>query len=66
VVHFQEKTVLSGDRVEHERLEVRDQPLGLRHQPAVLDQSRANARLHVLDQRGVLDADLRGKIRPCG
>ena len=47
------------ERVDHERLEVRDELLGLRKQPALVDQSGAHPRLHALDEDAILGADLR-------
>ena len=45
-------------RVPHEPLEVGDQPLALRHQPAVLHEPGAHPALHRLDQHAVLGPDL--------
>ena len=47
------------ERVDDERLEVRDELLGLRQQPALVDEPRAHARLDALDEDAILGADLR-------
>ena len=47
-----------GERVYDERLEVRDELLGLRKEPSVVDEPRAHARLHALDEHAILGADL--------
>ena len=48
----------SGERVDDERLEVRDELLGLREQPAVVDEPGSHAGLHALDEHPILRAHL--------
>jgi hypothetical protein len=47
-----------GECFDHERLEVRDEPLRFRQQPSLADETRANALLDPLDETRVLGADL--------
>ncbi len=48
-----------GERVDDERLEVRDEPLRLGEEPAVLDEPASHPCLHALDEDAILRADLR-------